>query len=203
MARKLLQTRGSRRDALLEPELVLGAIRRAQDGLTDEDGQFRIMPLDRAEHPAQEGQLLLGDRLAALDAALDRVIRLGQRRIVLKGTDAPGQAEQIVDLDRVKLHGRGGGEPEGAGARSQGLLERPVEIPVSRLHHQSGRRVAAAGIVGLVHQGDIPGLPGQFLLTLLAPNQAGGDDHAGGAEHRLGRELLLQRMLVEVPDLRT
>ena len=184
--------------------VILGPVRRVQHRLADKGGDLRIMPLERAKHPAQETQFFVGNPLAPLDAALNRVIRLGQGRIVLKGANPPGQAKQVIDLDRVELHRRRRGEPQGAGLRAQGLTDRPVKVPVLGLHHQSGRRVAAPGIVSLVDQGDVPGLRRQLPLAVFAPDQPGGDDDTLGCKHRLGRNLFLHRstgrMQIGVPD---
>jgi hypothetical protein len=115
-AQQLPEAGAGRPDPLLQPEVVLDPVRAAQDRLADEGIQLRIVPTDRPKHPPQELQFLGGDLLAPLDAPLDPVVRLGQGRIILKRPDPPGQAEEIVDLDRVELHRGRGGEPEGARA---------------------------------------------------------------------------------------
>ena len=109
----------------------------------------------------------------------DVVIPPGQGRVVLEGANPVAQADQVIDLDPVHLHGRGRGQPQGGRAWPQLVTDGTVEPAEARFGPTAvrGGRILSAGIMRLVDQGDVePGSAGQLPTPVLPGHEPGGDD---------------------------
>ena len=101
-------------------------------------------------HPVLARQLILiGQAAEALE------VFHGQRRVTAKLADPVGQLEQVIDLDGIDLHGRGGGQPQALCLCPKRVLQGDIQITVFGIAGSTVAGILAARVMCLVQQNDV------------------------------------------------
>ena len=181
--------------SLLEPVPGAGAdpaVDHRRSQVFPQQGVLHHQPVG---HPPQELPLFGAHVLVMNQPPEDIVIPPGQGRVVLEGADPVAQADQVIDLDPVHLHGRGCRQPQGGRAWPKFVTDGAVESAEARfgLTAVRGGRVLSAGIMRLVDQGNVEsGRAGQLRPPVLPGHEPGGDDgQVGGIEALAGDNVRL------------
>ena len=105
------------------------------------------------------------------------MVPLAQAGIILKGTDSISQPQQVIDLNRIKLHRSGGSQKQALAFRPQVLGSNLKQSAKFRFGFKSLGRVFSTNIMGFIDQRQVKNFGIlQVRLSFRSDQQSAGDD---------------------------